>query len=168
MESYIFCPLCGDKLIGTYVIGKSYRHCPSGHYTYYPNQVVGAVGVVHHDGKILLERRGIEPGYGLWGLPGGMAEQGESIERCIIREVYEETGLQIEVISLLDVLGGMQACIVGYEARVVGGSIRKSEESIELAWFSLEHIPFAEFAFPRHTAILRKWIEHHPAYRGAL
>ena len=161
METFKYCPLCGTKLIGDYVIGKSYIHCPSGHYTFYPNQVVGAIGVVHHEGRVLLERRGIEPGYGLWGLPGGMAEQGEAIDDCIKREIEEETGLKVESVQLLDVLGGVQACIVGYEARVLHGTdqLIQSEESLELRWFPVNEIPYDQFAFPRHVQILRKWLE---------
>lgn len=158
MEQFQYCPLCAAELVGTYVIGKSYRHCPTGHYTYYPNQVVGAIGVIHQNGQVLLERRAIEPGYGRWGLPGGMAEQGESISNCLIREIYEETGLHIRVKQLLDVLGGVDVCIVGYEAEIIGGSLIKSAESIELQWFAIHEIPFEQFAFPRHVGMLHIWL----------
>lgn len=159
MEQFRYCPLCAAELAGTYVIGKSYRYCPTGHYTYYPNQVVGAIGVIHKDHQVLLERRAIEPGYGLWGLPGGMAEQGESIKDCLIREIYEETGLHIKVKRLVDVLGGVDVCIVGYEAEIVGGSIIKSAESLELQWFPLDNIPFEQFAFPRHVKMVQTWMK---------
>lgn len=161
MEQYRYCPLCAAELTGTYVIGNSYRHCPTGHYTYYPNQVVGAIGVIHQQGKVLLERRAIEPGFGLWGLPGGMAEQGESISDCLIREIYEETGLNIQVSKLLQVLGGLDVCIVGYEAEIISGNMVKSSESLELQWFELDQIPFEQFAFPRHVEMLETWLKQY-------
>ncbi|WP_158606373.1 NUDIX hydrolase [Paenibacillus ginsengarvi] len=159
MSDYNYCPLCGGPLAGTYEKGKSYRFCPSGHYTLYPSQSVGAVAVIPDgEGRILLERRAIEPGYGMWALPGGMAEQGESIQACAVREVLEETGLEIEVTKLLDVTGGIRVCTVFYEARLIGGMLTKSAESLELEWFRPEHIPFEQFAFPRHKEQLSRWL----------
>jgi NADH pyrophosphatase NudC (nudix superfamily) len=75
---YQFCPMCGNELVGEYSVGKSYPKCPTGHFTYYPSQAVGAAAIIFDNGKILLERRAIEP-VGLWALPGGMAEQNEEI-----------------------------------------------------------------------------------------
>lgn len=158
---FTYCPLCGERLVGTYEIGKSYMHCPTEHYTYYPNQVVGAVAIIcNKQGEILLERRAIEPGYGLWGLPGGMAEQNESIEQCITREIAEETGLQVIRTKLIDVWGGSDVCIVGYEVEVVEAVIRPSAESIEHQWYAVKDIPFAQFAFVRQEMIVRKWMDN--------
>ncbi|TMV51970.1 NUDIX domain-containing protein [Paenibacillus mesophilus] len=159
MDDYRYCPLCGSELAGSYIPGKSYRRCASGHFTLYPNQSVGAAAIITDNGRVLLERRAIKSGYGLWALPGGMAERGESIEHCVRREVREETGLDIEQVQLLDVVGGNRVCIVFYEAQVAGGELQKSEESLELAWFDFESVPFEHFAFPRHTDMLRKWME---------
>jgi ADP-ribose pyrophosphatase YjhB (NUDIX family) len=157
--SFKYCPLCAEKLVGEYQVGKSYPHCPTGHYTYYANQSVGAVAIIADQGRVLLERRAIQTGYGLWALPGGMAEQAESIEECVAREVLEETGLVVAVTKLLDVIGGKKVCIVFYEVRITGGSLQKSEESLELAWFSPQDIPFEQFAFHRHREVLERWLE---------
>jgi ADP-ribose pyrophosphatase YjhB (NUDIX family) len=159
MSEFNYCPVCGIGLTGSYIPGKSYRHCPSGHYTFYPNQSVGAAAIIADNGRVLLERRAIEPGYGLWALPGGMAEQGESIESCVKREVWEETGLQVEVSRLLDVAGGSRVCIVFYEVLITGGQLQKSDESLELGWFEFGRVPFEQIAFPRHQDMLRIWLE---------
>ncbi|MDF2670664.1 MAG: putative nudix/mutt family protein [Paenibacillus sp.] len=158
MEAFKYCPLCAKELVGDYELGKSYPHCPTGHYTYYLNQSVGAAAIIVDQGRILLERRAIQSGYGLWALPGGMAEQAESIEECVIREVLEETGLVVAVAKLLNVIGGQRVCIVFYEVSILGGSVQKSEESLELAWFSPQDIPFGQFAFPRHREVLQHWL----------
>ncbi|GAA3406822.1 NUDIX hydrolase [Paenibacillus hodogayensis] len=157
-QEYAYCPVCGTALTGTYVMGKSYRHCPEGHYTFYPGQSVGAVALLAEQGNILLERRAIEPGYGMWALPGGMAERGESMEQCMMREVFEETGLLVEPVRLLDALGGKHVCTVFYEARLVGGQLVKSDESMELRWFAPEEIPLEQIAFPRHKDMLLRWL----------
>ena len=60
-----------------------------------------AGGVVVHHGRLLVVRRGREPGLGLWSVPGGRVEPGESVEQACAREVREETGLQVAVGSLV-------------------------------------------------------------------
>jgi 8-oxo-dGTP diphosphatase len=158
--NYRFCPLCALPLEGEYEKGKSFPRCPTGHFTYYLSQIVGVAGIIHDAaGRVLLERRAIDPGYGLWALPGGMAEPGESTAECLVREVLEETGLDVQAGSLLDVKGGQRVCIVFHEAAAVGGSLAVSEESLELQWFPLPDLPLGEFAFERHKAALLSWIE---------
>ena len=56
---------------------------------------------VPRDGSVLMIRRGTELGYGLWGLPGGYVDRGEVVERAAAREVWEETGLEVEIGDLL-------------------------------------------------------------------
>jgi 8-oxo-dGTP diphosphatase len=62
-----------------------------------PPRVVRCVGAVIHDptGRLLLIRRGHDPHRGLWSLPGGRIEAGESPEQAVVREVREETGLEV-------------------------------------------------------------------------
>ncbi|HET7657337.1 MAG TPA: NUDIX domain-containing protein [Bacillales bacterium] len=158
MNIFRYCPMCGKQLEGEYVAGEKFPYCPEGHYTYYPSQTVGAAAILLLDGKLLLEQRAIEPGYGRWGLPGGMAEPDEEIEECVIREFLEETGLEIEIVRLLEVRGGHKVCGIFYEAEFVGGTLKKSEESLALKAFSLDEIPFQQFAFKRHAEVVRNWL----------
>lgn len=67
------------------------------------DHVVFCVGAIVHDrvGRLLLIRRGREPGRGLWSLPGGRVEPGESEPEAIVREMAEETGLRIRVLRLV-------------------------------------------------------------------
>ena len=63
----------------------------------YPRQpIVGVGAVIICDGRILLERRKNDPGKGKWSIPGGLVELGESTEQTVIREVKEETDLEVE------------------------------------------------------------------------
>jgi 8-oxo-dGTP diphosphatase len=74
----------------------------------YPNQpVVGVGAIILREGKILLEKRGNEPARGQWTIPGGVMEVGESLEDAVARETKEETGLEVETISLIDVVDQM-------------------------------------------------------------
>ncbi len=105
-----------------------------------PTPKVGATAVIPgEDGRILLDRRADD---GRWGLPGGWLGSNESPEAGVVREVAEETGLQIEIVRL-GMVGWRAASLpaaphgqVGlvYVCRVVGGELRQSHESLELAW----------------------------------
>jgi ADP-ribose pyrophosphatase YjhB (NUDIX family) len=99
--------------------------------------------------KVLLTRR---MDNGLWCLPGGHMEPGESIEECCVREVLEETGLQVRVRHLTGVYSnphqlvvypnGEQAhfVVLNFEAEIVAGELRLSDETSETGYFSLSEI----------------------------
>ena len=121
------------------------------------------------DGKVLLQKRGDS---GLWGFPGGAVELGESPEAAAIREVREETGLDVTVGSLIGIYtdcqmgypNGDQAhsvCIV-YDLSHDGGTLGSDDpETADLRWFSLEEEP-ALFC-RQHQAL---WEDLRQVYRG--
>jgi ADP-ribose pyrophosphatase YjhB (NUDIX family) len=89
-------------------------------------QCVGAV-ITDESGRMLLILRGHEPGKGLWSVPGGRIEPGETDEQAVIREVREETGLEVTCGRLLGaaVLAGTAGAIVDvrdYVAELAGGA----------------------------------------------
>jgi len=100
--------------------------------------------------EILLIKRATVPFKGYWALPGGKAELGETVEQTIVREVKEETGLNIAIISKvgeyheLGVQGGVEydyypACFL---VKTVGGEIKNQESEIEeIKLFSLNELP---------------------------
>jgi 8-oxo-dGTP diphosphatase len=70
----------------------------------YPERpMVGIGGVVIEDGRALLIRRASEPLKGHWSIPGGTLELGESLQSGVVRELQEETGLQVRVIEVIEV-----------------------------------------------------------------
>ncbi len=112
--------------------------------------LVFAGGCIFNDkGEVLLQRR---DDFGKWGFPGGAVELGETPEMAAIREVKEETGLEVEIRRLVGIYtdGDMEypngdkaqsICIV-YEVQVTGGElICDGGETLELKWFSLDETP---------------------------
>jgi len=106
---------------------------------------VGAV-VTDARGRLLLIKRGHEPGAGLWSLPGGRIEPGESDTEALIREMLEETGLTVAPGRLLGRvrrpgLGGSVVDIRDYAATVTGGTLRAGDDAADARW-----VPAGELA----------------------
>ena len=66
--------------------------------------IIGVGGVIWHEGKVLLIRRGKPPKAGEWSLPGGAQELGETVQQALEREVFEETGIRITNIEFLEIV----------------------------------------------------------------
>ena len=99
---------------------------------------MGAV-VTDGRGRLLMIRRGREPGAGLWSIPGGRIEPGETDADALIREMVEETGLTVEVGALLGRvrrpgLGGAVLDIRDYAATVTGGTLRPGDDAADARW----------------------------------
>lgn len=75
-------------------MNRRYPECP----------LVGVGAVVFRGDRVLLVRRGAEPAYGKWSLPGGLVELGESLEEAVCREVAEESGLEVKIVDLVAAL----------------------------------------------------------------
>ena len=97
-----------------------------------PEVAVGAI-VFERDGRVLLVQRGRPPGEGLWTVPGGRVERGETLAQAVSREVREETGLEVEVGALACVVERMgddyHFVILDYVARVIGGTLRAGDDA---------------------------------------
>jgi ADP-ribose pyrophosphatase YjhB (NUDIX family) len=104
-------------------------------------------GVIFRDGKVLLVRRARSPGKGLYSLPGGRVEFGESLHTALHREVDEETGLRIEILGLAgwrDVLptsgGGGHYLIMSFAARWTEREPVLNDEHDDFKWLAPEEI----------------------------
>ncbi|HEY3080761.1 MAG TPA: NUDIX hydrolase [Chloroflexota bacterium] len=98
-----FCPRCGQGLIGKMEGGRERLACPDEtcRFIHFGDFSIGVGGIVIQDGKVLLIRRGHEPGRGWWQLPGGYAEHDEAVVQAVEREVLEEAGVTATVVEVL-------------------------------------------------------------------
>jgi ADP-ribose pyrophosphatase YjhB (NUDIX family) len=99
------------------------------------------VGAVVHDsaGRLLVIRRGHPPGEGLWSLPGGRVEPGEADAAAVVRELREETGLEVTPGALIGSVtrpgpAGVTYDIHDYAATVTGGMLRAGDDAAEVRW----------------------------------
>jgi ADP-ribose pyrophosphatase YjhB (NUDIX family) len=111
-----------------------------------------AVGaVVVKDGRVLLARRGKEPCYGLWSVPGGAVRVGEGLKTAALRELWEECGVQVDIGDVTEIVERMvrdgegrvqyHYIIVDYLARWVSGELAPSSEVLEARWVLPEEFP---------------------------
>ncbi|MBM3566651.1 MAG: NUDIX domain-containing protein [Alphaproteobacteria bacterium] len=128
----------------------------------YPDRPIAAVGaVVVENGLVLLIRRGKPPRQGQWSLPGGAQELGESYAEAVHREILEETGLNVEILGLIDVVDSISRdesgrvrfhyVLADVAARPVGGAIKAGSDVSEARWFTPEQI----FALPLWSETIR-------------
>ena len=93
-------------------------------------------------GRLLMIRRGHEPGAGLWSIPGGRIEPDETDAEALVREMLEETGLAVEVGALLGSvqrpgLNGDVIDIRDYAASVIGGRLRPGDDATDARWVAI-------------------------------
>ena len=111
--------------------------------------VIPCVGAVVTDGqgRLLMIKRGHEPGAGLWSIPGGRIEPGETDAEALVREMLEETGLTVQVGRLI---GGVQRPgldgtvidIRDYAATVTGGTLQAGDDAAEARWVAVSELPW--------------------------
>ena len=118
----------------------------------YPDAPIIGVGAVVIDGsKVLLVRRGQEPLKGEWSLPGGALELGETLQQGVVREVLEETGLNVVPAGIVEVLDRITQddssgrvryhyVLVDFLCQVAGGTVRGSSDAEEARWVERDEV----------------------------
>jgi ADP-ribose pyrophosphatase YjhB (NUDIX family) len=157
-----FCVNCGAPLVAREIEGRMHEACPNDDFVLWHDPKVVTAVVVEAPGGVLLGRRAIEPGLGLWCLPGGFVNDDEGPLDAAVRECREEIGAAVEVMGLVGVYhiaktNAPSMVGVGYRARLAEGERpRPGSEMLELAVFALDSLP--PLAFPSHGQILGDYL----------
>jgi ADP-ribose pyrophosphatase YjhB (NUDIX family) len=163
-DVFRFCPVCGGALESRSLkTGDPDRLiCAACGYVFYLDPKV-AVGTIIGDaeGRILLVRRAIEPGYGKWVFPGGYVDRGEQVLAAAQREAREECGLAVRVDDLVDIYSypGRTPIIIVFAATLIGGTLEVDDEGLEARWFGPDEVPWSELAFRSTHEGIRDYFE---------
>jgi len=139
----------------------------------YPDKpIVGIGAIIMCDRKILLEKRKNDPGKGRWSVPGGVVELGENVTQTVIREVKEETGLDVAEPEHIDVVDQITRdengrikyhfVIIDYLVDLKGGTLKAASDADELEWVSLDDVEKCDLTgtfrafFERNKDFLKK------------
>lgn len=143
--------------------------CPECDWVVYENPKIVVGSVVHHDGRILLCRRAIEPRKGYWTLPAGYLELNEAVADGAAREAMEEAGADIEIEGLLAVYSIQRISQVQliHRARLRDPTIQAGPESAAVGLFAWDDIPWDDIAFPSVVWALTQYREGADAPLGA-
>jgi len=154
-----YCPRCGHPVELEEHFGKLRPACPSCSWIYFADPKVAVAALIEQGDRILLVRRVNDPQRGLWTLPAGFVDAGEDPVQAIERECFEETGLHVQVLGLLDVLAGQEHSrgahiLIVYRVGVLSGTVRPGDDADKVAFFSRYNLP--ELAFSTTRRILEK------------
>jgi ADP-ribose pyrophosphatase YjhB (NUDIX family) len=155
LDDWRFCPICGEAIEKA----EDRAECRACGFVGYANAVPAAEAVCFDaQGRILLGRRAVDPGAGLWDLPGGFLHEDEHPVDALRREVQEETALELEPLEFLgfwlEPYDGRIVLALTWTARV-SGEPRAGDDLVELRWFEPDELPDArELAFSHYPDVL--------------
>ena len=153
----IYCENCGHCLVLKQIDGVYRPICEKcGHIRYYDPKVVVVV-VLEKDEKILMVKRAIPPFIGLWSIPGGYVDRGEIVENAGIREISEETTLDVDIDRLIGVFSETDhpVIVIAYAGAIKAGNPLHGPEVSAVEFFSISDLP--DLAFDRDKLILEAW-----------
>jgi 8-oxo-dGTP diphosphatase len=166
VDQFRFCPVCGSPLEPRVLkIAEPMRLvCTSAAcgFVFYldPKVAVGTI-IAMPDGRIVLVKRAIEPGHGLWVFPGGYVDRGEDVRLAAVREAREEAGIEIRLDGLVGIYSyaGSTPVVIVYRATWTRGDLAVDDENSEIRTFAAADLPWNELAFRSTREALRDYLE---------
>ncbi|MYC06354.1 MAG: NUDIX domain-containing protein [Chloroflexi bacterium] len=152
-----FCNRCGAPLSERFIEGRMRPQCDNCGNIIFLDPKVAAVAIVVDGDGLVMVKRGVEPEYGKWAFPSGYVDRGEVVEAAAVREVKEETGLDVALDRLIGVysLDGYPVVLVVYSAHIVGGAVAIGHDALDVRTFPLDDLP--PLPFPNDYRMLRDW-----------
>lgn len=145
-SEFNYCPRCGTRVNHEERFGRVRPVCPQCGWIHFVDPKVAAAVLIEQEGRVLLVRRVNEPFRGLWTLPAGFINGGEDPAEAAARECLEETGLNVRVTRVLDIIPGKEHprgadFIIVYQASVIDGALRPDDDADAVEWFARENLP---------------------------
>jgi len=157
----IFCSNCGQQVVEKIPEGDSRLRfvCEACKIVHYQNPKIVAGCLPEWNGRLLLCRRAIEPRYGLWTLPAGFMENGESTEQAAARETLEEACARVINLELYGVFSipHISQVYMMFRAQLESEKFGPGDESLEVRLFEEQEIPWDQLAFP----VVRRTLERY-------
>lgn len=143
---YRYCPQCGTPTETRVIFDRTRAVCPACGFIHFTDPKVAAGVIVELDGRVLLVRRNNEPFRGYWSFPAGFVDAFEDPLEAARRECLEETGLEVDVTGLLQVIGGREHpngadIVIVYRATVIGGQLHAGDDADQAEYFSYTSLP---------------------------
>jgi ADP-ribose pyrophosphatase YjhB (NUDIX family) len=157
-----YCSHCGSDRITFRVPdgdNKPRHACESCGAIHYQNPKIVVGCLPEWEGRVLLCRRAIEPRHGLWTLPAGFLENGESVVAGALRETEEEAGARVEIGDLYTLISLAQIgqVFMMFRARLADLHFAPGPESLDVRLFREDEIPWEELAFRTVARTLRRY-----------
>jgi len=155
-----YCHRCGEPLGEEHVAGALRPKCGSCGAVVFLDPKVAVVVIASQDSRILMVKRDIDPMMGRWSFPSGYVDRGEVVEDAAVREVREETNVDVSLDALLGVYSrkGAPVVLVAYAASIVGGRPQAGDEAQEVDMFAVDELP--PLPFPDDAEIVADWRRH--------
>ena len=153
-----FCAFCGGQLIERHVFGRVRLYCPACDRAVFEDPKLAVAVVIAIGGRILLQRRDIDPGRGAWTFPSGYVDRGEVVEAAAAREVREEVNLPVRIDHLLGLYSaaGNPVVLAVYAATPLSDEFTAGEEVSAVALFDPADLP--PLAFPHDARIIADYL----------
>jgi ADP-ribose pyrophosphatase YjhB (NUDIX family) len=160
-SSILFCPFCGNEVEEREAFGAIRPVCPACGHIHFRDPKVAAGVLVESDGKVLLVKRVNVPMQGKWTLPAGFVDGQEDPRSTAIRECLEETGLEVEIVDLVDVFSGLEhprgaSIVIFYRGQIVGGVLAAGDDADAVAFFNADDLP--PLGFQATEQVLERWM----------
>ena len=157
-----FCSTCGASVSLCVPEGDNRERfvCTDCRTIHYQNPKIVAGSIPEWNGRVLLCRRAIEPRYGLWTLPAGFMENGETTEQAAMRETWEEARARIDIVNLYSVFSipHINQVYMLFRGELIDGSFEPGQESLECRLFETHALPWGQLAFPVVEETLKRYV----------
>lgn len=162
---FAYCPQCRSELIKKEIDNIQRMYCTNCRYIQYINPLPGVCVLVDKDRKVLIGKRSNQAAESnKWCLPCGFIEHHETFLDAAHREVFEETGLEIRIKSLINISSNhisphLHTLVPVLTASVVGGQLNPGDDIKALTWLS-KNDPFPEMAFEADKFVIEKYFKY--------